>query len=276
MEASPSLLAAGDRATIRAALTDVYGNPAEGDTIEWQASGGKVEPQECRLARGIAEARFTAGPSPGSAWVRLGSGGPSSRVAISISGPLDRSSLIESIALPAVWRHAVQAGGCRNVALNGSFEEVSADGRLQEWEVTGKEGVHRREGDAPQGRHFLSFSGDGDNPRAISQETWVPSASEGAELRLWVRGGGPGAVLRVSVWTTLDFGRGPVRTPVLAERLPIDDPDWTLLAVELPTRPTGTTSLQLSPRDEAEGRYTIDIDEVRLELCEPLPGQGAR
>lgn len=272
LRAEPENLTTSAGAALEARLTDRYGNLAEGDAVSWQAGGGTVTPDRARVIRGVARATFTAGPAPGPAWVLLRSDGPSARVAIPIRGELDRSALTKQLYLPCAARRAEQTSGCRDELANGSFEEdADADGLPEPWEVESTAGaVSRSIGDALDGRYALRFEVESQAPPPVARQTMVLGTdAKSAQLRLWVRGGAVGAEIRVGVWAMIDFGlgSGPARVPLLLERVPVTDRDWTLLVFPLPLVPTGLTTLELSPRLQDDGPAAIEVDAVRLETC---------
>jgi hypothetical protein len=268
MATEPSQVGTGQHATVRAQLTDAYGNAAEGDAVRWSSSGGLVEPVEGRVVRGEAEARFTAGLVPGPAWVRLTSDGPASRVAIQITGQLDRSQLTHTVLLPYASRWAVRPRGCRDVVENGSFEGASASGEPTGWDWPAQMGgVLRLSGDGAEGKHFVRFGADSDAAPPIAQEAWIADGATSAELRLWVRGGGPGAGLRLTVRSLVELGAGPVRAPILSRRVAVDDVGWDLVAVELPIAPLGMTTLEISSYGGEHATADVDLDAVSLAVC---------
>jgi hypothetical protein len=151
---------------------------------------------------------------------------------------------------------------------NGSFESADVNGAPSGWEwPSDREAVRILEGVAPAGGHYVEFSADAAGPAFIAQETWAPDATESAEFRLWARGGGPDSGLRVTVRSVLDLGSGPVRAPILTERVPIDDADWDLIAFELPAAPNGSTEIEVSSYADGGAQTNIDVDAISLMVC---------
>jgi len=271
LRSEPPSLTAGGQATVVVRLTDAFGNMAEGDVVRWQAGGGTVAPPEGRVVHGEARAVFTAAPVPGRGWVLVESDGPVGRVAIPVGGPVDRTALAERTYLPRVGRQAGRVPGCRDVLVNGSFE-IDADGdRLPDGWVfePADASVVWLVGDALDGEHAVRLdAGGGSSLPTMQQVLGVKPGVKSAVLRLWVRGGGPDLELRVAVWTMMEVGPGLSRVPVLLRRVPVFDPGWTLLAFGLQAPLAGETTLELAPRLDGSGGTSLELDAVRLDVCE--------
>jgi uncharacterized repeat protein (TIGR01451 family) len=269
LTSQPGRLLPGEQATITAHVRDRFGNPADGDAVRWHTQGGVVSPADTWVDRGIARTVLQAGRAAGTATVTVASGAAAGQIGVPIGPPVPAAGLLLPLALRPGPGAAVGGRGCRDLLANGSFEtDADGDGQADTWSSPAGGSGLIEPAAPPDGRRAVRLSATAGRPAAtLVQATTVPPGGAQAVLRMWTRSAAAGSTLRVAVWSEVDLGHGPVRTPVLVQRRGLELTDWAPWVLPLPVAPSGETTVELSARADEGQMSTIELDAVHFEAC---------
>jgi hypothetical protein len=269
LDAQPTQLVVLGQAALTARLTDDWGNPAEGDAVDWTATGGTVAPATGRVDHGVTQALFAAGPSAGPASVHLSAAGATARVALRVDDPVPTPPG-RPVWLPIALEGLARAGACEDVLSNGSFEvDADGDGLPDGWSVApGNGAVSDAAPDALEGLRAVQLSGAPDGvPPVLRQSITVAPGATTAELWLWARGSAPDTGVRLAVWSTVPLGQTVARAPLLVTQAAVPEPVWVRLAFRLPLPPTGATDMDLAPWSSTGAATMVAVDALQLRVC---------
>jgi hypothetical protein len=258
LSAHPVTAVPGGRVVLAATVVDAFGNSADGDAVEWSATGGQVEPVQAWVERGSSGATLTAGPGP-EVLARLSWPGGGASITVPVAGHPPPAA---GAYLP--WA-ATGAGACSNLVTNGGFAtDADGDGWPDGWQLTsGGTSLAVVGSQLPRWPRALRLADlDGAGEASALQQWSAPRPGASAAVRLWLRGG-VGTGLRVEVWTRGAIGGRPVRLPAVVTTLP-SEPLWRLHTLALPVAPEGATTLALTGR--GSGGY-VEVTGVALEVC---------
>ena len=269
LTAEPSQLPAGGRSVITGQLADRYGNPAEGDGVQWSVAGGTLVEASEHVDHGAVRAVFLAGPGPAQAQVGLQAAEATGRVAIQVAHAAPPRPALP-LWLPLVVAAPLQAAGCTDLLANGGFEaDANGDGLADGWSVMPGSGPWPRlVPEAAEGDWSVRLVGDeGATPSGLRQSlTPRPGARDG-QLWLWARGAPVGGGLRLAIWSTVTVGDGAVRAPILVRHVALPEASWERLAFQLPAPPSGPTTVELEPWSEDASPPLAEVDGLALRAC---------